>query len=197
MWSLPGEGSKPWLQLLLSKDLVHAKSPWCTQPCPLAPHCAAETSLGCAEPMTVCAGLQCLQTSNPAWWTWPSWRTAQCPWSAWPQDCLLLVSWSSPLALAPAPLGPLSERSGSIVPYSSAPCFPPDITWYKGHEQLLAGLGRTLSRDGKHLEIQHAQLSDAGSYHCVASNVAGVTERWYSLQVNGESAVSGGMTEAA
>ncbi|GAB0198482.1 hemicentin-2 [Grus japonensis] len=60
----------------------------------------------------------------------------------------------------------------------------PDITWYKGHEQLLAGLGRTLSRDGKHLEIQHAQLSDAGSYHCVASNVAGVTERWYSLQVN-------------
>ncbi|NWH22104.1 HMCN2 protein, partial [Grus americana] len=43
----------------------------------------------------------------------------------------------------------------------------PDITWYKGHEQLLAGLGRTLSRDRKHLEIQHAQLSDAGSYHCV------------------------------
>nr|XP_010300774.1 PREDICTED: hemicentin-2 [Balearica regulorum gibbericeps] len=60
----------------------------------------------------------------------------------------------------------------------------PDIAWYKGHEQLSAGLGRTLSRDGKHLEIRHAQLSDAGSYRCVASNVAGVTERWYSLQVN-------------
>ncbi|XP_074017166.1 hemicentin-2 [Numenius arquata] len=59
----------------------------------------------------------------------------------------------------------------------------PDITWYKGHEQLLAGPGQTLSRDGKHLEIQHAQLSDAGSYRCVASNVAGVTELWYSLQV--------------
>ncbi|NXN24555.1 HMCN2 protein, partial [Nycticryphes semicollaris] len=59
----------------------------------------------------------------------------------------------------------------------------PDIAWYKGHEQILAGPGRTLSRDGKHLEIQRAQLSDAGSYRCVASNVAGVTELWYSLQV--------------
>ncbi|KAM6047554.1 LOW QUALITY PROTEIN: hemicentin-2 [Theristicus caerulescens] len=59
----------------------------------------------------------------------------------------------------------------------------PDIAWYKGHEQLLAGPGRTLSRDGKRLEIQHARLSDAGSYRCVASNVAGVTELWYSLQV--------------
>ncbi|KAM6372038.1 LOW QUALITY PROTEIN: hemicentin-2 [Pluvialis apricaria] len=59
----------------------------------------------------------------------------------------------------------------------------PDIAWYKGHEKLLAGPGRTLSRDGKHLEIQRAQLSDAGSYRCVASNVAGVAELWYSLQV--------------
>ncbi|XP_054077069.1 hemicentin-2 isoform X2 [Rissa tridactyla] len=59
----------------------------------------------------------------------------------------------------------------------------PDITWYKGREQLLAGPGRTLSRDGMHLEIHRAQLSDAGSYRCVASNVAGVTEFWYSLQV--------------
>ncbi|NXO53127.1 HMCN2 protein, partial [Aramus guarauna] len=43
----------------------------------------------------------------------------------------------------------------------------PDIAWYKGHEQLSARLGQTLSRDGKHLEIRHAQLSDAGSYRCV------------------------------
>ncbi|NXG61820.1 HMCN2 protein, partial [Hemiprocne comata] len=43
----------------------------------------------------------------------------------------------------------------------------PDITWYKGHEQLSAGPGWTLSRDGKHLDIEHAQLSDAGSYRCV------------------------------
>ncbi|NWQ85368.1 HMCN2 protein, partial [Burhinus bistriatus] len=43
----------------------------------------------------------------------------------------------------------------------------PDIAWYKGHEQLPAGRGRILSRDGKHLEIQRAQVSDAGSYRCV------------------------------
>ncbi|NWI24707.1 HMCN2 protein, partial [Sula dactylatra] len=43
----------------------------------------------------------------------------------------------------------------------------PDITWYKGHKQLSAGLGRMLSSDGKHLEIQRARLSDAGSYRCV------------------------------
>ncbi|XP_049688139.1 hemicentin-2 [Accipiter gentilis] len=59
----------------------------------------------------------------------------------------------------------------------------PNIAWYKGHEQLLAGPNWTLSRDGKRLEIQRAQLSDAGSYRCVVSNVVGVTELWYSLQV--------------
>ncbi|XP_071622127.1 hemicentin-2 isoform X2 [Heliangelus exortis] len=59
----------------------------------------------------------------------------------------------------------------------------PSITWYKGTKQLSAGPGRILSRDGKQLEIQRAQLSDAGSYLCVASNVAGVTQLWYSLRV--------------
>ncbi|XP_062447296.1 hemicentin-2 [Rhea pennata] len=59
----------------------------------------------------------------------------------------------------------------------------PDIAWYKGPEQLLARPGLVLSRDGKHLEIQHAQTSDSGSYHCVASNEAGSAELWYSLQV--------------
>ncbi|NWW88943.1 HMCN2 protein, partial [Rhynochetos jubatus] len=43
----------------------------------------------------------------------------------------------------------------------------PDITWYKGHELLSARPGRTLSKDGKRLEIQSTQLSDAGSYRCV------------------------------
>ncbi|XP_010176901.1 PREDICTED: hemicentin-2, partial [Mesitornis unicolor] len=59
----------------------------------------------------------------------------------------------------------------------------PSIAWYKGHEKLSARPGQTLSRDGKCLEIQRAQLLDAGSYRCVASNVAGVTELWYSLEV--------------
>ncbi|NXS66672.1 HMCN2 protein, partial [Pandion haliaetus] len=43
----------------------------------------------------------------------------------------------------------------------------PNIVWYKEHEQLSAGPSWTLSRDGKRLEIQRAQLSDAGSYRCV------------------------------
>ncbi|XP_075295707.1 hemicentin-2 [Opisthocomus hoazin] len=59
----------------------------------------------------------------------------------------------------------------------------PNIAWYKGQDPLSARPGWTLSQDGKHLEIQRAQLSDTGSYRCVASNVAGVTELWYSLQV--------------
>ncbi|NXE29503.1 HMCN2 protein, partial [Ardeotis kori] len=43
----------------------------------------------------------------------------------------------------------------------------PDIAWYKGREKLSTGLGWTLSRDGKLLQIQRARLSDAGSYRCV------------------------------
>lgn len=111
------------------------------------------------------------------------------------------MSRSSPSALARAslglPPGPLGERSSSTAPYHLAPCFPPDITWFKGHEQLLTRPGWALSRDGKLLEIQHAQLSDAGSYRCVASNAAGVTELWYSLQVTGESVVIRRRTVAA
>ncbi|KAM9176553.1 hemicentin-2 [Mergus octosetaceus] len=59
----------------------------------------------------------------------------------------------------------------------------PDISWYKGNEQLVNTPGRILSRDGKRLEIPRAHLSDAGSYRCVASNAAGDTELGYSLRV--------------
>ncbi|KAM7033975.1 hemicentin-2 [Acridotheres tristis] len=59
----------------------------------------------------------------------------------------------------------------------------PDITWYKGQEQLWPGEGLTVSRDGKLLQIPRARLSHAGSYRCVASNGAGAAELWYSLQV--------------
>ncbi|NXM66860.1 HMCN2 protein, partial [Serilophus lunatus] len=43
----------------------------------------------------------------------------------------------------------------------------PNITWYKGHDEISAGLGWTLSRDRKRLQLQHARLSDAGTYRCV------------------------------
>nr|XP_047909504.1 hemicentin-2 [Anser cygnoides] len=59
----------------------------------------------------------------------------------------------------------------------------PDISWYKGNEQLVTSLGRILSRDRKRLEIPRARLPDAGSYRCVASNAAGDTELGYSLRV--------------
>ncbi|XP_040387830.1 hemicentin-2 isoform X3 [Cygnus olor] len=59
----------------------------------------------------------------------------------------------------------------------------PDISWYKGNEQLVTSPGRILSRDRKRLEIPRARLPDAGSYRCVASNAAGDTELGYSLRV--------------
>ncbi|XP_050570610.1 hemicentin-2 [Cygnus atratus] len=59
----------------------------------------------------------------------------------------------------------------------------PDISWYKGNEQLVTSPGRILSRDRKRLEIPRAHLPDAGSYRCVASNAAGDTELGYSLRV--------------
>lgn len=147
----------------------------------------AADSPGHTEPVTVGAGLQCPQRSNPARWIWPSRRTARHPWNAWPRGCPLPVSQSCRSALAhESPGFSLGEGGSSIAPHSSALCFPADITWYKGHEQLSAGAGLTLSRDGKRLEIRRARLSDAGSYRCVASSVAGVAELWYSLQVTGE-----------
>ncbi|XP_074968536.1 hemicentin-2 [Phalacrocorax aristotelis] len=94
------------------------------------------------------------------------------------------VSVQVPPIIEPSAVDLAVVENGTVSLECLASGLPaPDIAWYKGHKQVSAGLGRTLSRDGKHLEIQRAQLSDAGSYRCVASNVAGVTELWYSLQV--------------
>ncbi|XP_035878268.1 hemicentin-2 [Phyllostomus discolor] len=61
---------------------------------------------------------------------------------------------------------------------------PPDISWFKGRQPVSARQGVTVSADGRVLLIERAQLSDAGSYRCVASNVAGHTELQYGLRVN-------------
>ncbi|KAM9642204.1 hemicentin-2 [Trichechus inunguis] len=61
---------------------------------------------------------------------------------------------------------------------------PPDVSWFKGHQLVSARTGVTVSADGRVLLIERAQLSDAGSYRCVASNVAGSTELHYGLRVN-------------
>ncbi|XP_014387685.1 PREDICTED: LOW QUALITY PROTEIN: hemicentin-2 [Myotis brandtii] len=63
---------------------------------------------------------------------------------------------------------------------------PPDISWFKGRQPVSARKGVTVSADGRVLLIERARPSDAGSYRCVASNVAGRTELQYGLRVNGE-----------
>nr|XP_032653549.1 hemicentin-2 isoform X2 [Chelonoidis abingdonii] len=59
----------------------------------------------------------------------------------------------------------------------------PNVSWYKGPRLLSASPGLVLSGDGRRLQIERAQVSDAGSYRCVASSVAGSSELHYSLQV--------------
>ncbi|XP_033937393.1 hemicentin-1 [Pseudochaenichthys georgianus] len=59
----------------------------------------------------------------------------------------------------------------------------PAITWYKDGRPLTSAAGVTMLKRGQVLEIERAQLSDAGMYRCVAVNLAGVAEISHSLQV--------------
>ncbi|KAM4548643.1 hemicentin-1 isoform 1-T1 [Odontesthes bonariensis] len=59
----------------------------------------------------------------------------------------------------------------------------PAITWYKDGRPLTGAAGVSTLKQGQVLEIERAQLSDAGMYKCVAVNVAGAAEILYSLQV--------------
>ncbi|XP_030626728.1 hemicentin-1 [Chanos chanos] len=59
----------------------------------------------------------------------------------------------------------------------------PAITWYKDGRPLTGAAGVTLLNRGQVLEIDRAQVSDAGLYRCVAVNVAGSAELTHSLQV--------------
>uniref|UniRef100_A0AAV2KYV0 Ig-like domain-containing protein n=1 Tax=Knipowitschia caucasica TaxID=637954 RepID=A0AAV2KYV0_KNICA len=57
------------------------------------------------------------------------------------------------------------------------------ITWYKDGRPVTGAAGVTVARRGQLLEIEQAQLSDAGEYKCVAVNLAGVAEMFHSLHV--------------
>ncbi|XP_046908014.1 hemicentin-1 [Hypomesus transpacificus] len=59
----------------------------------------------------------------------------------------------------------------------------PAITWYKDGRPLTSAAGVTILKRGHVLEIDRAQLSDAGLYRCVAVNLAGRAELSHRLQV--------------
>uniref|UniRef100_A0A8C6W1G7 Hemicentin 2 n=1 Tax=Nannospalax galili TaxID=1026970 RepID=A0A8C6W1G7_NANGA len=61
---------------------------------------------------------------------------------------------------------------------------PPDVSWFKGRQPISTQIGTSVSADGRVLRIERAQLSHAGSYRCVAANVAGSTDLQYGLRVN-------------
>lgn len=63
------------------------------------------------------------------------------------------------------------------------------ITWYKDGRPLTSAAGVTMLKRGQVLEIERAQLSDAGIYRCVAVNLAGVAEISHSLQVYGKETI--------
>lgn len=65
-------------------------------------------------------------------------------------------------------------------------CFTSAVTWYKDGRPLTSAAGLTLLKRGQVLEIERAQLSDTGTYRCVAVNLAGVAEISRGLQVYGE-----------
>lgn len=59
------------------------------------------------------------------------------------------------------------------------------ITWYKDNRPLLGSSSMTFLNRGQIINIESAQITDAGIYKCVAINSAGATELFYSLQVHG------------
>ncbi|XP_031715320.1 hemicentin-1 isoform X1 [Anarrhichthys ocellatus] len=90
---------------------------------------------------------------------------------------------------------PRIPHSGEIVSQTILSGFPteleckatgsplPAITWYKDGRPLTSAAGLTMLKRGQMLEIERAQLSDAGIYRCLAVNLAGVAEISHSLQV--------------
>ncbi|NXV13679.1 HMCN1 protein, partial [Cepphus grylle] len=62
----------------------------------------------------------------------------------------------------------------------------PAITWMKDGRPLVSGRDIAILQDGHFLQLKNAQVSDTGRYVCVATNVAGLSDRKYDLNVHGE-----------
>ncbi|XP_073909095.1 hemicentin-2 isoform X2 [Castor canadensis] len=90
-----------------------------------------------------------------------------------------------PPNIEPGPVNKAVLENASVTLECLASGVPtPDVSWFKGRQPVSAWTGLTVSADGRVLHIERARLSDAGSYRCVASSVAGSTELQYGLRVN-------------
>ncbi|KAJ1172187.1 hypothetical protein NDU88_004037, partial [Pleurodeles waltl] len=67
----------------------------------------------------------------------------------------------------------------------------PAITWFKEKRAVTNTAGVTVGNRGQVLQIENAQITDAGIYKCSAVNVAGQAELLYSLQVYVPPSISG------
>ncbi|KAM9324527.1 hemicentin-1 [Gastrophryne carolinensis] len=59
----------------------------------------------------------------------------------------------------------------------------PEITWLKNRKSLMPNFRVHVESNGRFLHIHEAELTDAGRYVCVASNVAGKTTREFMLNI--------------
>lgn len=60
----------------------------------------------------------------------------------------------------------------------------PTITWMKDGRPLAKGRGVEILDGGSILQLKNIHVSDTGRYVCVATNVAGMTDRKYDLSVH-------------
>ncbi|XP_068809626.1 hemicentin-1 isoform X3 [Struthio camelus] len=95
--------------------------------------------------------------------------------------------WVSPSIYGSEDISQLTVIEGSLISLicESSGIPPPSLTWKKKGSPLAADLSgrvRVLS-GGRQLQISIAEKSDAASYTCTASNVAGNAKKEYSLQV--------------
>ncbi|KAM8931068.1 hemicentin-1 [Pelodytes ibericus] len=67
----------------------------------------------------------------------------------------------------------------------------PDITWFKDNVPLPTTGEVTLRDKGHIIQIDNAQIFDAGVYKCVATSIAGVAELTYLLEVHVPPSISG------
>ncbi|MGH0131433.1 UNVERIFIED_CONTAM: hypothetical protein FKN15_007170, partial [Acipenser sinensis] len=63
----------------------------------------------------------------------------------------------------------------------------PKISWLKDGQPLTESKTQKLLSNGRTLQVGNAQVTDTGRYVCVAENVAGSAEKYFNLNVHGNS----------